>query len=98
MKNIFIALVAFLSFSFTAPLQSEKSVVAMFEGTNDGVFYFVDNNDNTFEFVILDQKILKEYDLQNDENLMDQMFKVVYKITTDEDGIEDYVIVSLAKQ
>lgn len=98
MKKLIIALVAFLSFSFNSPFQSNKQLNAMFEGVNDGVYYFVDSNDESYEFVIIDETILKKYDLSNNELLIDKSFNIVYEIVSDEDGIEDYVILSLSEE
>lgn len=95
MRTLIFAVVAFLSLSFTTPIQSEKTLIAMFEGASDGVYYFVDDNNESYEFIIQDPKILSSYDLDNDQSLMDQKFKIGYRIIKDEDEIEDFVIVSL---
>lgn len=60
-----------------------------------GVYYFVDDSNESYEFIIQDSKLLSSYDLDNDQSLMDQKFKIGYRIIKDEDEIEDFVIVSL---
>lgn len=40
MRTLIFAVVAFLTFSFTSPLQSEKTLIAMFEGASEGGLLF----------------------------------------------------------
>ena len=98
MKTILLGLFSIVMFVSYGQEQENKTVTATFNGYEDGVYYFSDGEDESYEFEEVDTEVLKAFNLKN-EKFIDQKFKVTYREEKyeDEDGFEHetWVIVEL---
>ncbi len=82
---------------FIAAYQN-TTVEATYDGYEDGVYYFTDNNDETLEFQEVEKDVLKTYDLMS-KKFENKNFSVTYKTVEEEDEEGDsyttYVITAL---
>lgn len=98
MKTILLGLFSIVMFVSYGQEQENKTVTATFNGYEDGIYYFSDGEDGSYEFEKVDTEVLKAFNLKSEE-FIDQQFKITYKEEKyeDEDGIEyeTWVIVQL---
>ena len=98
MKTILLGLFSIVMFVSYGQEQENKTVTATFNGYEDGVYYFSDGEDESYEFKEVDTEVLKAFNLKN-EKFIDQKFTITYREEKyeDEDGFEHetWVIVEL---
>lgn len=88
MKTIFITLLAFISIVGLGINQDKITIKATFDGYEDEVFYFTDEDENSYEFQKIDPTASNKYDLK-DEKFNGKIFEVIYTIETDLDENDD---------
>ncbi|TXE07043.1 hypothetical protein FUA26_12525 [Seonamhaeicola algicola] len=101
MKTICILLLALISFKNTNTTQDLKTAKAIFDGYEDGTYYFTDSEDDEkyYSFEKIDESILKTYDLTS-KKYDGKVFNITYKIESEKDEFDEYydvwVIVKVA--
>tara|TARA_R110000868_G_scaffold21640_11_gene89841 strand:- start:6952 stop:7269 length:318 start_codon:yes stop_codon:yes gene_type:complete len=71
--------VFFLVTSFLKTSQDQITITLVYEGLDDGVYYFSEDQDfNTYAFKFIDEEASKKYDLSN-KKLIGSSFKVTYE-------------------
>ncbi|MEZ4808965.1 MAG: hypothetical protein R2819_01280 [Allomuricauda sp.] len=97
MKAIFFMFLSLMTFS-KGLVDQESVVYATYDGYDSGVYSFIDDNGEMYDFSAIEETASQKYDLDSDE-FIGKMFKVTYKIETDVDENEEeydiYVIVDL---
>ena len=98
MKTLVIALFVLASMAFTEKTQENTTIKATFEGYEDGSYYFIDEDENSYDFQSVEKKAVEKYDL-TDDDYKGKVFNVTYKMETKEEEEEEsyiiYVIVDL---
>ena len=88
--------ILFLVTSFLKTTQDQITLTLIYEGVDDGVYYFSEGEDfNTYAFQNIDEEASKKYDLTNRE-LIGSTFKVTYeseKLLDDEN--EEYEVLTI---
>ena len=77
--------------------QETKTLTASFDGLDEGIYYFSEGEDNTYDFEKVNEDVLKKFDLKG-EKYHNKKFKITYKEEkgTDKDG-EEYEIWVIVK-
>lgn len=92
MKTIFLCF--FMLFSTAnQKVQETETVVATFNGYEDGVFFFTDDNGYSIEFQNLSPEARQQFDL-TDDGLIGFLFEVTFNRDTELDEMEDEVVVN----
>lgn len=98
MKKIMILLFTIASFAFVNQQKEELTIKATFDGFEEGIYYFTDEEDESFYFETISKEALAKYNLLKEE-FIGESFEVTYKIDTKKDEYneeyESYVIVKL---
>ncbi len=81
-------------------MSQENTITATYDGLEEEIYYFTDEDGNTYSFQSVEDAVLKSYDL-SDESLVGRNFKVTYIIEEELDGdtdetYENYVITGLS--
>lgn len=88
MKTLLI-LVSVVTSLLVTNLQENKTVNATFNGAEDNVYYFTDQEDARHLFQGISEDALKKYDL-NSEDFKSKKFKITYSIKTEvEESMDD---------
>jgi len=97
MKTILLGLFSIVMFVSYGQEQKNKTVTATFNGYDEGVYYFSNGDEDSYDFEKVDAKVLKAFDLKSDK-FVDKKFKITYKEekSKDEDG-EEYEIWVIVK-
>ncbi|CAL2078729.1 hypothetical protein [Tenacibaculum sp. 190524A02b] len=82
MKTVLLALFSIIMFT-TSYGQESKILTATFDGHEDGVYYFSDNDDD-YSFEKIEPEAVKAFDLKNN-SFLNKTFKVAYKTEEEED-------------
>ncbi|MFY0714880.1 hypothetical protein J1D01_14475 [Seonamhaeicola sp. NFXS20] len=99
MKTISVLLLAIISLNQSIVNQDLETLKAVFDGYEDGTYYFTDSEDEEkyYSFEKIDESILKTFDLKS-EKYRGKSFKVTYKIETIKDEFdEDYEVWAIVK-
>ena len=98
MKKIMILLFTIASFAFVNQQEEKLTIKATFDGFEEGIYYFTDEDDESFYFETISKESLAKYNLLKEE-FIGESFEVTYKIDTKKDEYneeyESYVIVKL---
>jgi len=98
MKKIMILLFTIASFAFVNQQKEELTIKATFDGFEEGIYYFTDEEDESFYFETISKEATAKYNLLKEE-FIGESFEVTYKIDTKKDEYneeyESYVIVKL---
>ncbi|MFD0862046.1 hypothetical protein ACFQ1M_07490 [Sungkyunkwania multivorans] len=98
MKTLLITLLMFNLAIAPGEGQETVTVLLSFDGYEEGVYYFTDEDENSYEFEEIESKASARFDL-TDEKYKGKIFKVTYKVMTEIDELEEeydsYVIVDL---
>lgn len=109
MKTLFLALIAFVTLSFTST--NTKTANVIFDGYDGEGYSFStltdENNEDTIAlyFTTVDKKIIKEFNLESEETVGTE-FTISYSVTTEttesDEGEEEtqdiYTLLSLKKK
>lgn len=92
MKTILLGLFSMVVLNSFGQEQKNKTVTATFNGYEEGVYYFSNGDDDSYDFEKIDAKVLKVFNLKS-EKFVNKKFKITYKEekVEDEDG-EEYEI------
>ena len=97
MKTIFFMFLSLIAYS-EGYVDQESVVYATYNGNDMGVYSFVDDDGETYDFSSIEITASQKYDLDSEE-FIGKMFKVTYKVETDVDENDEeydvYVIVDL---
>jgi hypothetical protein len=92
MKALYIILLSFVMISSGFTNQENKTVKAIFDYHDEGVYYFTvsndDDDDETYAFQKIEKDALKSYDLA-DNNYEGKTFNITYKIETETDEFDE---------
>jgi len=98
MKKLMILLFTIASFAFVNQQEEKLTIKATFDGFEEGIYYFTDEEDESFYFETISKEALAKYNLLKEE-FIGESFEVTYKIDTKKDEYneeyESYVIVKL---
>lgn len=98
MKTILLGLFSMVVLNSFGQEQQNKTVTAVFVGYEDGIYYFSNDEDDSYDFEKIDAKVLKTFNL-NDKKYLNKKFKITYKEEKVEDENEEeyeiWVIVKL---
>ena len=98
MKKLMILLFTMASFAFVNQQEEKLTIKATFDGFEEGIYYFTDEEDNSFYFESVSKEAIEKYNLLKEE-FLGEMFKVTYKIETKTDEYdeeyESYAIIKL---
>lgn len=93
-----ILLFTMASLAFVKQQEDTITIKATFDGFEEGVYYFTDEEDNSFSFETISKETLEKYNLLKEE-FIGESFEVTYKIETKTDEYDDeyeaYAIVKL---
>lgn len=81
-------------------MSQENTITATYDGLEVDIYYFTDDDGNTYSFQGVEDAVLKSYNL-SDESLVGRNFKVIYIIKKELDGdtddtYENYIITGLS--
>ncbi|SMC63042.1 hypothetical protein [Cellulophaga tyrosinoxydans] len=99
-KSIAIS-IFFLMTSFVSSIQDQTVVTIVYEGLDDGVYYFSSEEDfSTYAFKNIDEKASQKYNLA-DRKLIGSTFKVTYEseelLNEDNEPYEVLTLIDLTK-
>lgn len=98
MKSLFIALFLLINIGITETVQENSTIEATFDGYEKGAYYFTDENEESYEFSEIDQKVLEKIDLSQEKHI-GKKFKVTYIsvfIDSEEDDDEEiYTVINI---
>jgi hypothetical protein len=92
MKTLYVILLSFVMISSGFTNQENKTVKAIFEYHDEGVYYFTysndDDDDETYTFQKIEKDALKSFNLA-DNNYEGQTFNITYKIESEIDEFDE---------
>ncbi|MEX1383372.1 hypothetical protein [Lutibacter sp.] len=98
MKKLMILLFTMASLAFVNQQEEKITIKATFDGFEEGIYYFTDEEDESFYFETISKEALAKYNLLKEE-FIGESFEVTYKIETKTDEYEEeyesYTIVKL---
>lgn len=98
MKTLCIVLFTLTSGIVSWTWQDTSTVKAVFDGQEEGMYYFTGEDFNSYAFQGIEEGASEKYDLSNEE-FVGQTFNVTYKVETETDEFDDeyevYIIVDL---
>ncbi len=98
MKTLVISLFCLVLGVTSTATQETETIIAVFDGYEDGIFYFTDTDGYSNAFNYLDESAQKSYDLTSDE-FIGKNFQVTYTSDTEMDASDEeisiYTIVAL---
>ena len=98
MKKLMILLFTIASFAFVNQQEEKLTLKATFDGFEEGIYYFTDEEDNSFYFETISKEAIAKYNLLKEE-FIGESFEITYKIETKTDEYDEeyeaYAIVKL---
>ncbi len=97
MKTMLI-LFAMVTLAFTNKPEDLTTIKATFDGAEEEIYYFIDEDDNVYSFDSINENASEKYNL-TEKQYIGKTFNVTYKVETKtnelEEEYESYIIVKL---
>lgn len=92
-----ILLFTIASFAFVNKQEETITIKATFDGFEEGIYYFTDEEDTSLYFETINEESIEKYNLL-EEKFIGESFEITYKIETKIDEYdEEYEALSIVK-
>ena len=78
MKTLFLGFISLFMFVSIHQKQETKTITATFDFYEEGVYYFSDREEDSYDFAKIEKDVLKKFDLKS-YAYRDIKFKITYK-------------------